>query len=547
MSLERTPPRSRDLTSGTDSVNICSICSEVLIEDQSCMIIQGCSHVFHRICIETSLASSAECPVCKRSCQMSELRVFPLVSANIQSTDSPNVLSASKTNSNAQMYKPQYKGRGRGGKVYNTRSNTRNLFSESHNSLNTTQEFRNPDQNNRDQTNNERSGFRNDVPPTPNIPSVDYDYINRMIEQSMSRLLASLTVVPTGAQNVISQTGQNVILTSGPGTTAPQAVAPPSHQPNFDNTNFPNAYSPIQSQGSQNINSNLDVSTTSRINFTIDKISSIIQGWNLKFDGTASGLSVDEFLYRVKSLTVDNLNGDFNLICKNLQILLSGRAREWLWRYRKQVTCVKWEDFCQGIRSQYGDFKTSSDLREEIRNRKQKPGESFDIFFDSISAIIDRLDTPMSETETVETLTRNLRPEIRQDLLYIPIRSVSHLRQLVHKRENFLNDEYVRRTIGSRNNFPVRRQIAEVGCDEISEDFTKDLNAVDALQANSHNSSCWNCDERGHHWQDCVQDRHVFCYGCGAKKIYKPNCPKCQAKTSSLPKNLKPLVPIKEQ
>lgn len=116
MSLERTPPRSRDLTSGTDSVNICSICSEVLIEDQSCMIIQGCSHVFHRICIETSLASSAECPVCKRSCQMSELRVFPLVSANIQSTDSPNVLSASKTNSNAQMYKPQYKGRGRGGK-----------------------------------------------------------------------------------------------------------------------------------------------------------------------------------------------------------------------------------------------------------------------------------------------------------------------------------------------------------------------------------------------------------------------------------------------
>lgn len=170
--------------------------------------------------------------------------------------------------------------------------------------------------------------------------------------------------------------------------------------------------------------------------------------------------------------------------------MLSGRAREWLWRYRKQVTCVKWEYFCQGIRSQYGDFKTSSDLREEIRNKKQKPGESFDIFFDSISAIIDRLDTPMSETETVETLTRNLRPEIRQDLLYIPIRSVSQLRQLVHKRENFLNDEYVRRTIGSRNNFPVRRQIAEVGCDEISEDFTKDLNAVDALQANSHNSSC---------------------------------------------------------
>lgn len=70
----------------------------------------------------------------------------------------------------------------------------------------------------------------------------------------------------------------------------------------------------------------------------------------------------------------------------------------------------------------------------------------------------------MTETETVETLTRNLRPEIQQDLLYINIRSVSQLRQLVHKRENFLNDEHVRKSIGARQNnlFPPRRQIAEL-------------------------------------------------------------------------------------
>lgn len=34
-------------------------------------------------------------------------------------------------------------------------------------------------------------------------------------------------------------------------------------------------------------------------------------------------------------------------------------------------------------------MKSSFDLREEIRNRKQKPGESYDTFFDALSMIAD--------------------------------------------------------------------------------------------------------------------------------------------------------------
>lgn len=40
---------------------------------------------------------------------------------------------------------------------------------------------------------------------------------------------------------------------------------------------------------------------------------------------------------------------------------------------------------------------------------------------------------------------------------------------------------------------------------------------------------CWNCDEMGHAFVDCeVATKNVFCYGCGAKNVYKPSCPKCQ-------------------
>lgn len=557
MSLERTPPRSRELTAGTDSVNLCSICSEALVEDQDCVIIQGCSHIFHRICIENSLGNSSECPVCKRACQMSELRSYNLSSTNAISMDTPNISSASKNNPNPQVYKPPYKGRGRGGKVYNTRSNTRNLFTETQNSLNNTQEFVLPHNNNREQPISERTTNQ-----TQNLSNqLDYNYISRMIEESVTRLLSSLTVVPpTGVHtgnNPSQHIEQNFVSTTGPGTASVQLRPPQQTQPNpsnqaqpnnVTNLNFQTQFSPVHSQGIPNVPSNLEFSLSPRVPFNVDKISSTIQGWNLKFDGSPNSLNVDEFLYRVKALTEDNFNGDFTLICKNLQILLCGRAREWLWRYRKKVNIINWEDFCQAIRSQYGDFKTSSDLREEIRNRKQKPGETFDIFFDSISAIIDRLDTPMTETETVETLTRNLRPEIRQDLLYINIRSVSQLRQLVHKRENFLNDEHVRKSIGARQNnlFPPRRQIAEINVDQISNDFESVDNdaSINALHHNPILAQCWNCDEKGHHWQDCLRDRQVFCYGCGAKKIYKPNCTKCQAKTT--PKNYNPSISREE-
>lgn len=71
----------------------------------------------------------------------------------------------------------------------------------------------------------------------------------------------------------------------------------------------------------------------------------------------------------------------------------------------------------------------------------------------------------MNEAEFIEIIVRNLRPDIRQDLLYVPIRSLSHLRKLVQMRENFLNDEYVRRTLVPRNQvmgFHQRKQVAEV-------------------------------------------------------------------------------------
>lgn len=235
-----------------------------------------------------------------------------------------------------------------------------------------------------------------------------------------------------------------------------------------------------------------------------DKITSVIQNWGLKFDGSST-IPVEEFLYRVRVLTNENFNGDFDIITKNLHILLSGKAREWFWKYRKSIEIVDWYNFCEAIKSQYKDLKSPYDIREEIRNRKQNPGENFDNFFESISNIADRLPIPLSEMEFIEIITRNLRPDIRLGLLYVEVRSITQLRKLVQKRESFLNDEYIRRNFTTRspnNNFMPRRQISEI---EARFDHTHDeLNehsemSIDAVQQPDSIPRCWNCDQMGHH------------------------------------------------
>lgn len=270
-----------------------------------------------------------------------------------------------------------------------------------------------------------------------------------------------------------------------------------------------------------------------------EKVSSIIQSWDLKFDGSSSGLTIEEFLYRVRSLTQDHFNGNFSPICKNLNILLSGKARNSYWRYHKGVGNLDWKEFCEAIQCQYRDLKSSYDIKEEIRNRKQKPGENFDSYFDSISSIIDRLPSQIPEMELIEIITRNLRPEIRQEILYIPVHSIPHLRKLVHMRESFLSDEHVRRNLGirSQNIMPPRRHIAELSEPENFDNLN--VNDVNAIQNPNKILRCWNCDSTDHCWDDCLQQRTIFCYGCGEKNTYKQQCPKCFNRKINVSKNYK--------
>ena len=100
-----------------------------------------------------------------------------------------------------------------------------------------------------------------------------------------------------------------------------------------------------------------------------------------------------------------------------------------------------------------------------------------------------------------------------------------------------MNDEYFRKNPQSKvfpSNYP-KRNVADLEFSE-SSDYENTIGnelSIDAVEQRSNSTKCWNCDQLGHHWQDCLENRTIFCYGCGEKNTYRPQCKKCSRKVSA--------------
>ncbi|KAH8303898.1 hypothetical protein KR018_001341, partial [Drosophila ironensis] len=139
-----------------------------------------------------------------------------------------------------------------------------------------------------------------------------------------------------------------------------------------------------------------------------------------------------------------------------------------------------------------------------------------------ISVLIDQLEVPWSPPKIVRVLINNLRPEIRHEQLNVEIKTVSKLWEICRRRETFLDN--VQKSQGYAKRTPFRREVAEV-VERQTQSLETDSEGDIEIEAIS--LVCWNCRMQGHRYQDCVSDRRVFCYGCGAANTYKPSCSKC--------------------
>jgi len=93
---------------------------------------------------------------------------------------------------------------------------------------------------------------------------------------------------------------------------------------------------------------------------------------------------------------------------RGVREIMGGRASSWYWRFHKRVRTFTWSEFCVALREQYRESRSTTELREQIRARKQNTGEFFDSFYEAVCKLIDKLSVTFGKDELVEVIQGNL-------------------------------------------------------------------------------------------------------------------------------------------
>ncbi|XP_044573862.1 uncharacterized protein LOC123258005 [Drosophila ananassae] len=401
MSVRRSPENSSRLA--IESVQ-CSVCNDTNAEIE--FVETPCQHRFHRTCVTSWLLQNETCPNCRQPCLSSQLNDSTR-RAQDTTLEVPRVQNGSNPNSRTGAV-PRSRP--------NTRPTTRSTATISNNRPSTSsQPQRSP-----------RAGG------SQRTTSISEGRIQELITNALE---AYQTQLSSTLSEQISLAMQNLHIP----TSQRQSLEWDVELPPAD---------PLQSQpfdshlsGNHNISANRSLENR-RENHTIrpDQISSLIVHWKLQFSGSPKDIFVDDFIYRVNTLTRRSLNGNFDLLYEYANLLFVGPALTFFWRCHRSSEEMNWRLLCSRLRERYKDQRSDQDIRAAMRRRRQGNSECFDDFLDSILAIADALSEPISDSELAQTIRNNLRSDQGHDLLHIETPTIAALRKHCHRHEEFFNN-----------------------------------------------------------------------------------------------------------
>lgn len=292
--------------------------------------------------------------------------------------------------------------------------------------------------------------------------------------------------------------------------------------------------------------------------------------WPLRFGGTPKDLPVDEFLFRVETLArLSNVSQA--ALTLGLHQLLVGAASSWYWVFIRNQPNATWAQIREALVIAFQSNVSDAAIRRLIMDRLQRPGERFMEFTLAVQELEVRLINRMTEHELMETFRRNMLPHLQDRLLFLTTNTIRELQLRVQEVEDLAQRQHevqqVRRSMArvheiaalspppqefgaryqqdflphSSFDYPPRTSVNNYGSDFVAEnedvrpnyphyqgvDQTNWLCGVTNPLDRNQLIICWNCDEMGHTFLDCLAKRNIFCYGCGAKNYVRPQCPKC--------------------
>lgn len=262
----------------------------------------------------------------------------------------------------------------------------------------------------------------------------------------------------------------------------------------------------------------------------------IIEKWP-KFSGDTNLVPVTDFLRQI-----DILCRSYAISKQELRmhahLLFKDHAAIWYTTYEEKFDT--WETLEGYLRMRYDNPNRDRTIREELRNRKQRPNELFSAYLTDIETLAQRLIRKMNEREKFDLIVENMKLSYKRRLALTPICSIEHLAQLCFKFDALESNLYS----AGGNSKPSVYQIAVEDEDDEQDSSNNepiyaiqsypkrktDFKATDGFTKNpvpdtSTRYTCWNCRETGHMWRDCDRRKCVFCHICGNAGTTAFQCP----------------------
>ncbi|XP_062701277.1 uncharacterized protein LOC134285137 [Aedes albopictus] len=271
----------------------------------------------------------------------------------------------------------------------------------------------------------------------------------------------------------------------------------------------------------------------------------IIEKWP-KFTGESNSVPVIDFLKQIEMLC-----RSYGIEKEDLRIhahlLFRDDAYVWYTTYEERFNT--WDTLVFYLKMRYDNPNRDRLLREEMRNRKQRPNERFSAFLTEMETLAKRMMKPMTESEKYDIIIENMKVSYKRRLALEPIHSLEHLAQLCYKFDALESTLYSPKgpvRPGTVNQLGVEEE--EVVLLEEEPEFEEvlalraktnrpvpgqktNLNRTmaekprEGLESIPSSVLCWNCRRTGHLWRDCDKRKTIFCHVCGQADTTAFRCP----------------------
>lgn len=277
--------------------------------------------------------------------------------------------------------------------------------------------------------------------------------------------------------------------------------------------------------------------------------------WGIQFSGDSQGMDVSDFVFQVNELIVaERIPNDRFL--DQAYILFSGEARRWYFTYKKKYKT--WNNFSKHLKIRFGDPNKDRKLLQEIKDRKQKKGESFVAFCAEIEGMFERMTKQYSERKRLKVLRNNMRRWYKTKLTFYKIKNIAHLSMLCQQLDKDSGRIY------TKTSQPFKKHVRNVEATSESSTSSSDEAEICAFERRDRYERkdrpkysgaragdttmiketlkepvalCWNCRKYGHRWRDCKQPKVIFCHACGTPGVTFQTCSRNHVLPQQNPKN----------